>query len=45
MKYMTVEDAARKWGVSPRSVQLYCEKGSVPDVNLLGKAWQMAARI
>jgi len=43
MKYMTVEDAAHKWGVSLRSVQLYCEKGSVPGVNLLGKAWQIPA--
>jgi len=41
MKYMTVEEAARKWGISTRSVQLYCEKGSVPGVNLLGKAWQI----
>jgi len=41
MKYMTVEEAAGKWGVSIRSVQLYCEKGSVPGVNLLGKAWQI----
>jgi len=38
---MTVEEAARKWGVSTRSVQLYCEKGSIPGVNLLGKAWQI----
>jgi len=43
MEYITVDQAAKKWGVSPRSVQLYCEKGSVPGVNLLGKAWQIPA--
>jgi len=43
MKYMTVAEAARKWGVTPRSVQLHCERGHVPGVNLLGKAWQIPA--
>lgn len=43
MRYMTVEEAARKWGISPRSVQLYCGKGSISGVNLLGKAWQIPA--
>lgn len=38
---MTVAEAAKKWGVTPRSVQLYCERGAVPDVNLQGKAWQI----
>ncbi len=41
MKYMTVEEAAKKWEISTRSVQLYCEKGAVAGVNLLGKAWQI----
>ncbi|MGN0832748.1 MAG: Fic family protein [Kiritimatiellia bacterium] len=41
MKYMTVAEAAKKWGVTPRSVQLHCVKGDIAGVNLLGKAWQI----
>lgn len=41
--YMTVIEAAKKWGISARSVQIHCEKGNVPGVNLLGKAWQIPA--
>ena len=43
MTFMTVEEAAKKWGLSTRSVQLYCERGSVVGVNLLGKAWRIPA--
>lgn len=43
MKYMTVAEAAKKWDVTPRSVQLHCVKGDIPGVNLLGKAWQIPA--
>ena len=43
MKYMTVEEAARKWGVTARSVQIHCQKGNVPGVNLRGKAWMIPA--
>ena len=43
MKYMTVAEAAKKWGLTPRSVQIHCEKGNIPGVNLLGKAWQIPA--
>ena len=43
MKYVTVAEAAKKWGLTPRSVQFHCEKGNVPGVNLLGKAWQIPA--
>lgn len=41
MEYMTVAEAARKWGLSQRSVQLHCLKGNIPGVNLLGKTWQI----
>ena len=43
MKYMNVAEAAKKWGLTPRSVQIHCEKGNIPGVNLLGKAWQIPA--
>ena len=38
---MTAEEAARKWGISVRSVQIHCQKGNVPGVNLKGKAWMI----
>ena len=43
MRYMTVADAAKKWGLTPRSVQIHCEKGNIPGVNMLGRAWQIPA--
>lgn len=41
MDYISVVDAAKKWGISPRSVQLHCQKGNIPGVVLSGKAWQI----
>ena len=41
MKYISVAEAAKKWGLTPRSVQIHCEKGNIPGVNLRGKAWQI----
>ena len=41
MDYMSVEEAAQKWGVSIRSVQLHCQKGNVQGVVLSGKAWRI----
>ena len=43
MKYISVSQAAEKWNLTPRSVQLHCEKGNIPGVNLLGKVWQIPA--
>ena len=43
MAYISVKEAAEKWGLSARSVQIHCEKGHIPGVNLLGKAWQIPA--
>ena len=43
MKHMTVGEAARKWGITARSVQIHCQKGNVPGVNLRGKAWMIPA--
>ena len=43
MKYMTVAEAAEKWGVSRRNVQIHCMKGNIPGVTLMGKAWRIPA--
>ena len=41
MKYITVEEAAKKWGLSARSVQIHCQKGNIVGVNLQGKLWMI----
>lgn len=41
MKYISVAQAARKWGVSERSVRNYCAEGRVSDAFLTGKTWNI----
>ena len=43
MKFISVAQAAKKWGLTVRSIQIHCEKGNIPGVNLLGRAWQIPA--
>ena len=37
MDYMTLKEAAEKWGVTPRRVNYYCAGGRIPGVWLLPK--------
>ncbi len=41
MKYISVADAARKWGISERSVRNYCAEGRVAGARLVGKTWEI----
>lgn len=41
MKYMSVAQAAKRWGVSERSVRNYCAKGKIPEAFLTGKTWNI----
>ena len=41
MQYMSVAEAAQKWGLTPRNVQIHCEKGNIPGVTMQGKSWQI----
>ena len=43
MDYMSVEEAAQKWGLSIRSVQLHCQKGNVVGAILRGRSWGIPA--
>ena len=37
MDYMTLKEAAEKWGVTPRRVNYYCAAGRIPgDVKMAG---------
>lgn len=39
MDYMNVKEAADKWGLSVRRVQVLCEQGRVDGVERLGSVW------
>ena len=41
MKYISVAEAARKWGISGRSVRNYCSEGRVAGARLSGKTWEI----
>lgn len=41
MRYISVAEAAKKWGVSERSVRNYCAEGRVDGAALVGKAWTL----
>lgn len=39
MEYMTASQAAKKWHISQRRVQVLCSEGRIPGVFKLGEAW------
>ena len=41
MKYISVAEAALKWGISERSVRNYCREGRVARARLAGKTWEI----
>ena len=41
MKYISVAEAAKKWGVSERSVRGYCAGGKIDGAFLTGKTWNI----
>ena len=41
MDYITVKDAAEKWGVSPRRVQILCSQDRVKGAYRFGKSWMI----
>ena len=43
MEYMTASQAAKKWSISQRRVQILCAKGRIPGIFKLGEAWAIPA--
>ena len=41
MEYLTVNEIAKKWNISERSVRNYCAIGRIPGVYLEGKKWHI----
>ena len=45
MEYMTASQAAKRWSISQRRVQILCAQGRIPGVFKLGEAWAIPADI
>lgn len=43
MKYLSVTEIAKKWGISERSVRNYCANGRIQGAFLTGKTWNIPA--
>lgn len=43
MEYISVEQAAKKWKLTSRSVRNYCAKGRIKGAFLTGKTWNIPA--
>ena len=41
MNYISVAEAAKRWGLSERSVRNYCAQGRIPGALLTGKTWNV----
>ncbi len=41
MKYLSVAEIAKKWGLTDRSVRGYCSNGKIPGAFLTGKTWNI----
>ena len=39
MDYMTLKEAAEKWGVTPRRVNYYCAGGRIPGAVKMATIW------
>lgn len=39
MDYITTKEAAEKWGITERRVQVLCREGKIAGVARLGWAW------
>ena len=39
MDYMTLKEAAEKWGVTPRRVIYYCAAGRIPGAVKMAGVW------
>jgi len=45
MKYITASQAAKKWDISQRRVQVLCAEGRIPNVFKLGENWAIPDNI
>lgn len=43
MEFISVSEAARRWRVTPRAVQLMCSRGRIPGAERSGRTWLVPA--
>ena len=43
MDYISIAEAAEKWGISRRRVQVLCAQGRIQGLERLGKTWAIPA--
>lgn len=41
--YLSLREAAEKWGVSERRINQYCAEERIPGAQRIGKAWAIPA--
>ena len=39
MDYMTLKEASKIWGVTPRWISYYCSAGRIPGADKMGTVW------
>ena len=37
--YITLSEAAKKWGISERRIRALCSEGRIEDVTRFGRSW------
>lgn len=43
--YITVKEAAEKWGLTVRRVQMMCSRGQIDGVTKFGRAWVLPENV
>lgn len=43
MEYMTIQEAASKWGITPRRIQVLCAEGRLEGAIKFGRQWAIPA--
>ena len=43
MDYITIQEAAAKWGLKERRVQVMCQEGKIIGVKRFGHSWAIPA--
>ncbi len=41
MPFVTIDEIAARWGISPRQVRAYCAKGRIPGATLEHGEWRI----
>lgn len=39
MKYLSIKQTAKRWGLSDRRVQVLCKEGRIPGLITIGRTW------